>query len=70
MGAGGFQCGLQGERLCLEFAEPRVQLRVAAGGCDDLPVALADSLEPLLKAIDQALQGIDLGPGDSGLWHK
>jgi CheY-like chemotaxis protein len=35
-----------------------------------LGIALADSLEPLLKAIDQALQGIDLGHGDSGLWHK
>lgn len=36
----------------------------------ELGIALADSLDPLLKAIDQALEGVDLSPGDTGLWRK
>ena len=43
IGAGGFQCGFARRALlCLEFAEPRVQLRVAAIDGDDLGVLVAD----------------------------
>jgi PAS domain S-box-containing protein len=40
------------------------------GNLPELGIALANSLDPLLKAVDLALQGVDLGPVDTGLWSK